>query len=183
MLKQLTSDHRKSLPHSPPLACEWPRWPKDFDPTCDEWWKWVGNPWHGNPWSDDEPGHPPSDLEELDSDEVLEVEGWEMIREEDEVEEDEVEEDEVEEEELEIDPDRPPYLPEGNGLDEDYISDSEGAMADCEDNIGFDEAYVSDSDRAMVDSICEDENLERGIISTTTDEKVATPEWCRSILT
>lgn len=172
MLKQLTSDHRKSLPHSPPLACEWPRWPKDFDPTCDEWWKWVGNPWHGNPWSDD-PGEPPSDLEELESDEVMEVEGWEMIR----------EEDEVEEEELEIDPDGPPYLPEGNGLDEDYISDSEGAMADCEDNIGFDEAYVSDSDRAMADSICEDENLERGIISTTMDEKVATHEWYRSILT
>jgi hypothetical protein len=167
MLKQLTSDHRKSLPHSPPLACEWPRWPKDFDPTCDEWWKWVGNPWS------DDPGEPTSDLEELESDEVMEVEGWEMIR----------EEDEVEEEELEIDPDGPPYLPEGNGLDEDYISDSEGAMADCEDNIGFDEAYVSDSDRAMADSICEDENLERGIISTTMDEKVATHEWYRSILT
>jgi hypothetical protein len=165
VLKQLTSDHRKSSPHSPPLACKWPcQWPKDFDPTCKEWWKWVGNAWHCEP---------PSDLGEVESDEVMEVEGYEVIR----------EEDEVKEEELEIDPYGPPYLPEGNGLDEDYISDSEGAMADCEDNIGFDEAYVSDSDRAMVDSICEDENLERGIISTTTDEKVATPEWCRSILT
>lgn len=171
MSKQLTSDHRKSLPHSPPLACEWPRWPKDFDPTCDEWWKWVGNPWHGNPWSD--PGEPPSDLEEVESDEVIdEVPSYEVIRE---------DEDEVEEEELEIDPDGPPYFPEGNGLDEDYISDSDGAMADCEDNIGFDKAYTSDSDHAMAD--CEDENLERGIISTTRDGKVATPEWYRSILT
>jgi hypothetical protein len=101
----------------------------------------------------------------------MEVEGYEVIR----------EEDEVKEEELEIDPYGPPYLPEGNGLDEDYISDSEGAMGDCEDNLGFDEAYISDSDRTMAD--CADENLERGIISTITDEKVATPEWYRSILT
>src|SRR5271154_2377676 len=158
MLKQQTIDDRKSLPHSPPLASEPPRWPEDFDPTCDEWWKWIGNPWHGNPWSD--PGEPPSDLEEDESDEVREHSE---------------DEDEVEEEELEIDPDGPPYLPEGNGLDEDYISDSDGAMADCEDNIGFDKAYTSDSDHAMADS--EDENLERGIISTTRDGKVATPEW------
>jgi hypothetical protein len=63
---------------------------------------------------------------------------------------------------LEIDPDEPPDLPEGNGLDEDYISDSDSAMADCEDN---------------------GENLERGIISTTKDGKVANPDWYKSKLT
>jgi len=159
MLKQQTIDDRKSLPHSPPLACEPPRWPEDFDPTCDEWWKWIGNPWS-------DPGEPPSDLEEDESDEVRE---------------DSEDEDEVEEEELEIDPDGPPYLPEGNGLDEDYISDNDSAMADCEDN-GFDEDYISDSDSAMED--CDNgKNLERGIISTTRDGKVAHPDWYKSRLT
>jgi hypothetical protein len=56
----------------------------------------------------------------------------------------------------------PINLPEGNGFDEDYISDSsDGAMADCEDN---------------------GENLERGIISTTRDGKVANPDWYKSLV-
>ena len=159
MLKQLTMNDRD--PPSPPPACETtPPPPPGFDATNPAHWR----KWLGYPLSD--PTEEPSDLEEYENDEENK---------------DREHEEEVEEEELEIDPDGPPYFPEGNGLDEDYISDSDGAMADCEDNIGFDKAYTSDSDHAMAD--CEDENLERGIISTTRDGKVATPEWYRSILT
>jgi hypothetical protein len=53
-------------------------------------------------------------------------------------------------------------LPEGNGFDEDYISDSDSAMADWEDN---------------------GENLERGIISTPKDGRGANPDWYKSRLT
>ena len=153
MLQQLTMDDRKSLPHSPPLA---PRWPADFDPTCAEWWKWVGNPWHGNPCSD--PGEPPSDLDSEDDESDAVRERGDLTP---------------------LGSDGLPYLLEGNGFDENYISD--GAMADCEDS-GLDEDYISDSDGAMAD--CEDngKNLER-IISTTSYGKVANLDCYKSRLT
>jgi hypothetical protein len=130
MLKQLTVDDRD--PPSPPLACETtPPPPPGFnaaDPA--DWRKWLGNP-------SSDPTEEPSDLEEHENDEENK---------------DGEDEEEVEEEELEIDPDEPPYLREGNGFDEDYISDgSDSAMAHWEDD---------------------SENLERGIISTPRDGKV-----------
>jgi len=145
MLKQLTMDDRNpTFPPSPPPVCEAPPPPPPgYNPdnrNPAEWWKWVGNP-------SSDPTEEPSDLEEDESDEENE---------------DGEDEDEVEEEEFEIDPDEPPYLPEGNGFDEDYISDSDSAMADGEDD---------------------GESLERGIISTSRDGKVANPDWYKSRLT
>lgn len=141
LVKQLTMDDRNpAFPPSPPPVCEAPPPPPPgYDPdnrNPAEWWKWVGNP-------SSDPTEEPSDLEEDES-------------------EDGEDEDEVEEEEFEIDPDEPPYLPEGNGFDEDYNSDSDSAMADGEDD---------------------GENLERGIISTPRDGKVANPDWYKSMLT
>jgi len=123
MLKPLTLDDRD--PPSPTLACDTtPPPPPGFNPANPaDWRKWLGNPLS-------DPTEEPSDLEEDENDEENK---------------DGEDEEEVEEEELEIDPDEPPYLREGNGFDEDYISDSDG------------------------------ENLESRIISTPRDGTVANP--------